>query len=99
MTKRSSVLTAITLAAIVLGLAMRPGQQPVYGQPASPVETAPAGPVGQQGATYPAGWNLVAFPPGTDLSAVSGPLYTFRAGDTSPEEVDPRQGTGLGEGY
>lgn len=33
--------------------------------------------------TYAAGWNLVAFPPGTDLSGIAGPLYIYQPQDQS----------------
>jgi hypothetical protein len=49
--------------------------------------------------TYAAGWNLVAFPPLTDLTNVSGPLYTMQAGDTDYESIDPTLGTVSGIGY
>jgi hypothetical protein len=43
--------------------------------------------------TFPAGWNLVSFPAGTNHSNVQGPLYTLQAGDTSYEVIQPSQGT------
>jgi hypothetical protein len=49
--------------------------------------------------TFAAGWNLVAFPQLTDLSQVSGPLYTLQPGDTDYETIDPTQGTQTGYGY
>jgi hypothetical protein len=42
--------------------------------------------------TYAAGWNLVAFPPGTDLSGVAGPLYTWQPAVQSYAPVSPDQG-------
>jgi hypothetical protein len=49
--------------------------------------------------TYAVGWNLVAFPPLTNLSNVTGPIYTMQAGDTDYESIDPTQGTVSGIGY
>jgi hypothetical protein len=49
--------------------------------------------------TYNTGWNLVAFPPSTDLSQVQASLYTMQAGDTDYETIDPSQGTQSGFGY
>ena len=49
--------------------------------------------------SYPAGWNLVAFPPGTDLSSVPGPRYTLQPGDSNYETVNPSQGSVSGFGY
>ena len=47
---------------------------------------------------YPAGPNLVAFPPGTDFSA-AGTLYTLQPGDTAYEATPAGQGTIAGFGY
>jgi hypothetical protein len=49
--------------------------------------------------TFATGWNLVAFPQLTDLSKVTGPMYTMQAGDTDYESIDPTQGTQTGYGY
>ncbi|HLZ71970.1 MAG TPA: hypothetical protein VKV26_18860 [Dehalococcoidia bacterium] len=47
--------------------------------------------------TYPAGWNLIAAPPGTDLSAASA-LYAWQADAGSYASVAPGA-TGAGAGY
>lgn len=45
--------------------------------------------------TYPAGWNLVAIPPNTQIPGPLGPVYTWQAGDTAYETVqNPQQGQG-----
>jgi hypothetical protein len=49
--------------------------------------------------TYPAGWNLVAFPPGTDLSQISGPVYTYVPSSQSYEQVQPTQAMLSGMGF
>jgi hypothetical protein len=49
--------------------------------------------------TYPAGYNLVAFPPNTDISSIVNPLYTMQPGDTDYETIQPGQGTTSGFGY
>lgn len=48
--------------------------------------------------TYSVGWNLIAAPPGTDLSQVEV-LYTLQAGETDYESVDAAQPTMAGYGY
>ena len=48
--------------------------------------------------SYPAGWNLTAFPPGTVLPEGT-PLYTLPSGASSYELVTPAQGTSGGLGY
>ena len=58
-----------------------------------PLTNEPAGAT----VTYSAGWNLVAFPPGTDLTQVSGPLYTYASG--SYELVQPDQALPAGTGF
>ena len=42
--------------------------------------------------TYAAGWNLVAFPPGTDLTTVAGPFYTWQPAEQSYTLVSPDRG-------
>jgi len=49
--------------------------------------------------TYQAGYNLVAFPPNTDISSITTPLYTMQPGDTEYETIQPGQGTQSGFGY
>ena len=49
--------------------------------------------------TYAAGWNLVAFPPNTDVSKITAPLYTMQPGDTDYETIPVSQGTVSGFGY
>ena len=56
-------------------------------------------PTAPQTFTYSAGWHLAAFPSGTNLSAITGPLYTWQPGDTSYETVQPSQGAKNGLGY
>ena len=56
-------------------------------------------PPGGQTVTYNAGWNLVAFPPGTDTTRVQGPLYTLQPGDTAYETVQPGGNTQSCVGY
>lgn len=48
---------------------------------------------------YPAGWSMVAFPPGTDLSGVPGLLYTLQPSDQNYQTSSPSQGTTSGLGY
>lgn len=49
--------------------------------------------------TYAAGWNLVGGPAGTTLMGANGPLYAFRAGDTSYETVSAGSPLTAGVGY
>lgn len=56
-------------------------------------------PIAPQTLTYSAGWHLVAFPSGTNLSGIVGPLYTLQPGDTSYETIQTSQGTKNGLGY
>ena len=49
--------------------------------------------------TYPAGWNLVAGPSGTDFSAASGSLYTLQPGDSDYESIDVSEDPQTGYGY
>lgn len=49
--------------------------------------------------TYPAGWNLVAGPSGTDFSATSGSLYTLQPGDSGYESIDASEDLQDGYGY
>jgi hypothetical protein len=80
---RAIVTTAGLLLATALALGVRP---------AGPAQ---AGSAGSQTTgvtvTYPTGWNLVALPPGTDLSQISGPLYTYVSSSQSYESVQPDQ--------
>lgn len=48
-------------------------------------------------ASYPAGWNLIAGPPGSTLSGAVGSLYTLQPGDTDYEAVPV--GTPLRSGW
>jgi hypothetical protein len=48
---------------------------------------------------YPAGTSLVSGPPGSNFSAVDGPLSTLQSGDQSYESVQPSTGTTTGFGY
>jgi hypothetical protein len=48
---------------------------------------------------YPAGWNLVAGPTGTVVTGANGPLYTWRAGDTSYEVLPAGSPLQAGVGY
>jgi hypothetical protein len=48
--------------------------------------------------SYPAGWNLVALPPGTVLPPAT-PLYTLQPGDTTYEQGGTGQSTISGFGY
>lgn len=50
-------------------------------------------------ATYPAGFNLVAGPLGTDFSNARGPLSTLQPGDDAYETIEPEQGVQAGYGY
>lgn len=50
------------------------------------------------GANVASGWNLIAAPPGTDLSGAQA-LYTLQAGDTGYETLDLSQATVAGYGY
>jgi len=47
---------------------------------------------------FAAGWNLIAAPAGSDLSAARGPLYTMQAGDTAYQAL-PARGVAAGLGY
>ena len=47
---------------------------------------------------YPAGWNLIAAPPGSDLSGALPPLFTLQSGDATYENIDPSQ-TAEAAGY
>ncbi len=49
--------------------------------------------------TYTQGWNLVAGPTGTQFEQAGGPLYTFQAGDTAYQVIDPASGVTSGLGY
>jgi hypothetical protein len=49
--------------------------------------------------TYPAGTSLVSGPPGSNFSAIDGPLSTLQSGDQGYESVQPSTGTAAGFGY
>jgi hypothetical protein len=49
--------------------------------------------------TYQAGWNLIGGPEGTLLQGTLGPLYTFRAGDSSYEVLPAGTALQAGVGY
>lgn len=50
--------------------------------------------------TYGTGYQIISAPPGTDVSAASGALYTLQPGDTSGyESISPALGTKAGYGY
>lgn len=50
--------------------------------------------------SYAVGWNLIAAPPGTALSAAQAPLFTLQPGDANYEGIDPATGTTVaGAGY
>jgi hypothetical protein len=61
------------------------GPSPLSSAPSQPMTTAsigqPAAPT--IGTTYPAGWNLIAAPPGTVITGASLPLYTWQYGDVA----------------
>ncbi len=102
-TSAGLAIALLTLAAIC-GLAALAGR-PVHAQAPTtinPTPTPAATPAtNSDGAslTFPAGWNLVSLPPDTDLSTISGPLYTWQPGDTDYETIDPANGTSYGFGY
>ncbi|HTE87033.1 MAG TPA: hypothetical protein VK821_20155, partial [Dehalococcoidia bacterium] len=61
--------------------------------------TAGSGQTAGASVTYPVGWNLVAFTPGTDLTQVSGPMYTYQPSLQSYEPVQSDQALLPGAGF
>lgn len=49
--------------------------------------------------TYPSGWNLIAWPAGSQISGAGGPLYTWQPGDSSYEVLSAGILTSTGMGY
>lgn len=68
---------------------------------ASPLATTSTSPTAPTAGTiiYPAGWDLVSGPPGTDFSAAQGLLYTIQPGDSRYQSTSPGGGTKSGWGY
>lgn len=49
--------------------------------------------------SLPAGWNLIAAPPGTTIGGLKGALYTLQPGDRSYVASQLADGTSFGDGY
>jgi hypothetical protein len=49
--------------------------------------------------SLPAGWNLIAAPPGTTIGGLKGALYTLQPGDNTYEASELTDGTTFGDGY
>lgn len=49
--------------------------------------------------SLPAGWNLIAVPPGTTIGGLEGAFYTLQPGDSSYEASQLTDGTSFGYGY
>ncbi len=67
--------------------AFRPAAQPAAAQ------------FGGATVSLPAGWNLIALPPGTTVGGLEGALYTLQPGDTTYEASELTDGTSFGYGY
>ena len=95
--RRLTVLIVLSLLLAAIGGA---GTRSFAQTPApTPTSTVPSSPPPGITVTYPAGWNLVALPGGTDLSRLAGPVYTLQPGDSSYQTVQTAQGTVTGYGY
>ena len=49
--------------------------------------------------SLPAGWNLIAAPPGTSIGGLEGALYTWQPGDSTYQASQLTDGTSYGYGY
>jgi hypothetical protein len=49
--------------------------------------------------SYTSGWNIVSGPQGTVIPQASGPLYTYQAGNTAYQVVQPGSTLTAGQGY
>lgn len=91
-TRVARSLAALMVTTAVCGL-LALGTPAARAQAPTPITSGSA-------VTYATGWNLVAFPGGTDLSQVTGPFYTWQPADTNYETIDPtQQATSSGFGY
>jgi hypothetical protein len=69
------------------------------GSPQPAQGAAPAAGATAISASYPAGWNLIALPPGTSLTGTQGPLYTLQPGDSTYETIQSSAAGMSGFGY